>query len=340
MKKKTMFVVLVLLAIVVLAVANDMTSQLVLSRTYQWVDTMGQDDLMFDGSGLDDAIPLRRYTGTADSTFVIEVVWAFPGKTGSAQFDGTGLNDATTKGAYTGTADSVFVIEIMDTSAANGDTIQWGAIDGTDTTGVAWRDTAVMAADSNDLGTGLYIKFAARSGHTIGDRWVIQCYNDWPDSVDWGIVEGTDTSGVSLGNTEGMRADSVALQTGVKIKWTDTIGHTVGDRWVLYATTDQHDTITSSEFKIPYSNIQWYTEITFPTATGDSTITQLLNSFHAGGTFRIVAVDTSTATDTNLSYFVMDSNSYYGEYWKVRHIIAGQEPDTESYTIYSKLIGF
>jgi len=104
----------------------------------------------------------------------------------SAGFDGVGVDDMGISSgvAYAGTVDTVVVVEIIDTSAATADTIAWGLAAGTDTASIALTDTVVIEIDSTAIITGqLYAIFDDSTGHTIGDRWVIQCYGEDRDTI-------------------------------------------------------------------------------------------------------------------------------------------------------------
>ena len=104
----------------------------------------------------------------------------------SAAFDGSGVDDMgiNTGTSYSGTVDSVIVVEVFDTSGATADTIMFGIEEGSDTTGISLTDTVVIDVDSTALITGqVYAIFGDSTGHTIGDRWVIQCYADDRDTI-------------------------------------------------------------------------------------------------------------------------------------------------------------
>lgn len=79
---------------------------------------------------------------------------------------GTGLNDLSICGAYTHDAtDTDYKIEI--TTAAATDIFKWS-----DDGGTTWDETGVsMTADWQELNHGIFIKFAAKTGHTLADTF-------------------------------------------------------------------------------------------------------------------------------------------------------------------------
>jgi hypothetical protein len=80
-------------------------------------------------------------------------------------FTGSGLNDATSGGTFTGGANCTFTV-IID-AAAGTDTFKWKKNSGAYTTGVA------MSGSPQTLSDGVTIDFAATTGHTLADQWVI-----------------------------------------------------------------------------------------------------------------------------------------------------------------------
>jgi len=86
--------------------------------------------------------------------------------TSAAVFTGPGLNDGTSSGAYTGTGNSaVYEVEIDGTGTP--DTFKWKKDGGAYTTGVA------ITGAAQTLSNGVKITFAATTGHTLADKWVI-----------------------------------------------------------------------------------------------------------------------------------------------------------------------
>lgn len=81
-------------------------------------------------------------------------------------FTGSGLNDATAGGTYTATsAPATYTVIIDATGIPN--TFKWQKNAGAFTTGVAITGAAQALAD------GVTIAFAATTGHTLNDQWVI-----------------------------------------------------------------------------------------------------------------------------------------------------------------------
>lgn len=80
------------------------------------------------------------------------------------------LNDATSSGVFTGSAVATYTVEI-DTAAAT-DKIKFKKDSGEYGAAV---DLAAGVAQL--LGDGVYITFAAKTGHTIGDIWKIKAFN-------------------------------------------------------------------------------------------------------------------------------------------------------------------
>lgn len=81
-------------------------------------------------------------------------------------FTGSGLNDATSGGTYTGSVATDTFTVIVDGTGAT-DTFKWKKGSGTYTTGVS------MTAGAHTLSDGVTITFAASTGHTLNDQWVI-----------------------------------------------------------------------------------------------------------------------------------------------------------------------
>lgn len=83
----------------------------------------------------------------------------------SEVFTGAGLNDLTPAGTYTGIVTATYTVIIDATGTP--DTFKWKKNNGSFTTGVAITGSAQTLSD------GVTIAFAATTGHTLNDQWVI-----------------------------------------------------------------------------------------------------------------------------------------------------------------------
>jgi hypothetical protein len=84
---------------------------------------------------------------------------------GTPVFTGTGLNDLSKGGTFNVLVDHVYTI-IIDGNGTP-DTFKWKKDNGSFTTGVA------ITGSAQTLSEGVTITFAATTGHTIGDQWVV-----------------------------------------------------------------------------------------------------------------------------------------------------------------------
>lgn len=80
-------------------------------------------------------------------------------------FSGIGLNDATWGLGYNGVATAYFEVVIDGTGAP--DTFKWRK------NGGAWTTTVAITGGAQTLSDGQTITFAATTGHTLNDQWVI-----------------------------------------------------------------------------------------------------------------------------------------------------------------------
>ena len=85
----------------------------------------------------------------------------------SPVFTGAGLNDATGTQAYTGTDTSAQTYTVIIDGTGAPDTFKWQKGAGAFTAGVA------ITGSNQTLTDGVIIKFAATTGHTLNDQWVI-----------------------------------------------------------------------------------------------------------------------------------------------------------------------
>ncbi len=96
------------------------------------------------------------------------VVYNYDSSPGPVFFTGTGLNDLTSSGTFTGTANRNFRIQID--GVGTPDTFSWTKSSATTT--IVWDATAVpISAGTTTLTEGMFITFAATTGHTLNDRW-------------------------------------------------------------------------------------------------------------------------------------------------------------------------
>jgi hypothetical protein len=89
------------------------------------------------------------------------------GRISTTVFTGTGLNDGTSAGTYTGTDISAVTYTVIIDGNGTPDTFKWQKGSGSFTTSVN------ITGGNQTLTDGVQIKFAATTGHTIGDQWVI-----------------------------------------------------------------------------------------------------------------------------------------------------------------------
>lgn len=80
------------------------------------------------------------------------------------------LNDATASGIFTGSVAATYTVEIG--TAAATDKIKFKK-----DSGAYGAEVDLVAGVAQLLGDGVYITFAAKTGHTIGDIWKIKCFN-------------------------------------------------------------------------------------------------------------------------------------------------------------------
>ena len=117
-----------------------------------------------------------NYTGTirsliADITSCYMLYWKSIveslgefGKIVYTEFVGAGLNDITFSGLYSGEEPTIFTVEIDATGTP--DTFKWKKGSGSFTSGVSITGTPQLLED------GIYVSFAATTGHTLGDIWL------------------------------------------------------------------------------------------------------------------------------------------------------------------------
>lgn len=82
-------------------------------------------------------------------------------------FTGAGLNDATTAGGFSGTDSGLVTYTVIVSTAAGTDKFRWKKNDG------ALSSEVSMTGSAQALSDGITITFAATTGHTAADQWVI-----------------------------------------------------------------------------------------------------------------------------------------------------------------------
>jgi len=99
-----------------------------------------------------------RSKGFALSASVTSVIKA-------AVFTGSGLDDGTSSGTYGGTATATYTVIIDATGTP--DTFKWKKNSG------AFTEDVAITGEAQTLSDGVKITFAATTGHTLNDQWVI-----------------------------------------------------------------------------------------------------------------------------------------------------------------------
>jgi len=103
-------------------------------------------------------------------------------------FKGDGLNDVTWGTAFSG-ADSAYfevVIDGVGTGTAGVDTFKWRKDGG------AWTETVDITGAAQTLSDGQTITFAATTGHTAADQWIIGNLKDEPTTESSATAQITD----------------------------------------------------------------------------------------------------------------------------------------------------
>lgn len=130
-------------------------------------------------------------------------------------FKGSGLNDATWGTGYNGVATGYFevVIDGVGTGTGGVDTFKWRK------NGGAWTTTVDITGAAQTLSDAQQITFAATTGHTADDQWVIGNL----------AAEATTESGADAQITA---AGNRLLNPNVTVTFTDDGGKTV--KWINY----------------------------------------------------------------------------------------------------------
>lgn len=129
----------------------------------------------------------------------------------AAVFTGSGLNDCTSSGTYRGTTDENYEVEIDGTGTP--DTFKWRKGSGSWTTGVN------ITGSAQAIGTeGVYVTFAATTGHTSTDKWTIAV-------TSWGVT----LSGLTNDSTVYAAGSKVATSLPIRALASGTYALSTGD---------------------------------------------------------------------------------------------------------------
>ena len=179
----------------------------------------------FTGSGINDATSGGTYTGTdspsAAHTYLITLM-DFTSTRSATAFTGSGLNDATSSGVYSGTdnpsANHIYTATISTKSTT--DKFTW-SVDG----GAASAEISLVAGTPILLEKGVYITFAASTGHALHDSWAttITC----TDRFQWKKDSGSNSASIAI------TGSAQVLELGVSITFATTKGHTQTNTWAI-----------------------------------------------------------------------------------------------------------
>ena len=101
-------------------------------------------------------------------------------------FKGSGLNDATWGTGFAGSASRYY--EVVIDAVSSPDTVKWRANGGSWTSGVAITGAAQTLDNSQT------ITFAATTGHTVDDQWIIGNFKDEPCTESATVAQITDST--------------------------------------------------------------------------------------------------------------------------------------------------
>lgn len=177
-------------------------------------NTVGQDQELksneartienWDSDSLGGMIRSKGYTQVATGLNYVKPV----------VFTGAGLNDATSGGTYASSTSATFTVIIDATGTP--DTFKWKKDSGSFTTGVA------ITGSAQALSNGVTITFAATTGHTLNNQWVISAisYDDLVASGALHHFEGSSTRNYVIINGD------IAYINGTSITKVDTAAFT------------------------------------------------------------------------------------------------------------------
>lgn len=192
----------------------------------------------WDAVSLGGMIRSKGFTSLATNPYIIS----------SAVFTGGGLNDATSGGTYTTTATHTYTVIIDATGTP--DTFKWKKDSGSFTTGVSITGSAQTLTD------GITITFAATTGHTLNDQWVITVtvYTAAPDLL-LHHYEGATVRNYVLISGNLFRINGSALTVTDASAFTSgvlTHGVTAGSRaWMTNSTDNLKYTTTGGSITVP-----------------------------------------------------------------------------------------
>lgn len=116
-----------------------------------------------------------------------------------AVFYGTGLNDLTESGTYSNSTDIRYYIEIE--TSGTPDTFRWKEDEGG-----AWNSGVSITGAAQTLSNGVQVTFAATTGHTVGDYWIVSAKSSSDDgfggsenSKAYALFKGPDTDTIEGG---------------------------------------------------------------------------------------------------------------------------------------------
>lgn len=185
------------------------------------IDYAGPDIVapIFSGPGLDDATSSGTFVGDVQHVYLVTIDHEGTGPDISAAvFTGAGLDDATSGGSYTLFATHTYTVVIS--TAGGTDKFRWQK-----DAGALSAEISITGAAQN-LSDGVQITFAATTGHTEADQWVITATYD-ADSFQWNVDGGGATGGVKITTAAQL------LSLGVNITFAARLGHTLGNNWTI-----------------------------------------------------------------------------------------------------------
>jgi len=133
----------------------------------------------------------------------------------AAVFTGAGLNDLTQGGTYSGTVTATFEVEIDGEGIP--DTFKWKKDSG------SYTETVAITGAAQTLSDGVTVTFAATTGHTSGNKWVIKAVA-YSTALDL-LIQHKDTGGTS---TYGILEGDLVIQNGADTEQEDAAFFTTG----------------------------------------------------------------------------------------------------------------
>lgn len=141
-------------------------------------------------------------------------------------FYGTGLNDisipehsTSTASNYTGTDDLRY--EIIIDATGSPDTFKWRAFSGTTASGSYTTGVSITGA-SQTLSNGVAIQFAATTGHTVNDRWVVTAKSQYGDGNTQLNDQGNSYPRFAYSFFEGLPNETIPAGSEVKFEFEES----------------------------------------------------------------------------------------------------------------------